>query len=1409
MRKRWKFSRSNGEELFLRDIFEKIGESVNRFKGVVDVAVQYDPAHAALPWAAARFLLTMSMSDVEMYASMMSGVEKVARLIARYASVESSNLRGRSQLKTELKNTLIGFYGKILGYLGRARQYYGQRTRERLVRSLFQTDKLEIEEEMEKILGDEKDVHNLIMRVEAENQKYRAIGIMSVLQDVKHDLKAPEVAIVERRSRLQQWLGATYTDESYSNARGLRHENTCNWVFELPQFISWVSPGRIQAKIFWIHGPPGFGKTVLCATIITRLVAEPSNLVAFFFCVSEDEAKREPNAIIRSWIGQLVQQNVRAVELAENLYRSTNMRTPTVSELWLIFRSICRDLENIFLVIDGFDECTHINKASKFHTSDGRSNFINELVKEVSGTNVHVLLVSRDISDIRKQRNDHNWSPESLKWYEYGIGQKDTVKDVQLVSFSMVNSKLASKREKLREELANDAAKRADGMFLWLQLLREQLKPFKNASQLRLIVSDMPEGVDQQYEKDLNRLMSLKDEERERGVAILRWVLFVVRPLTVRELTEALLLRADDTARTYPLDDLPDSWDDNSVDEQFVSDSILAPCGSLIELRSREPSTKLAAMTVHFVHFSVKEYLLQQNELGESRMQQICFPDSISEHILLARLCLQYLCYDIFGEEPRKDKLIEGSETRKRKLERQINIYPFLKYAARYWSEHASHSSAMTADMMLYAKRLFDPATANWKMWRDVFVFELDPEFDSQYQNSETQYSEDSSGADDNEREGLDEDISSPYHSELGSEMKKFSDQVESLVDTHSPSADPLYYACSLGMVDLVEALLQQGSGCNVLGGRYSSPLIVAIVRNRESTVELLLKHGADINQKGGPLGRSPVLWAAETRSETMFKMLVNAGAEIHCSDNEGNTCLHLASLYGASGIVSILLGKKVDINEVKNNGQSALHQAVYGMQIETVLRLIDAGICLNTKNNDGFTPLHIAVAEGSREIVVLLIDRGADIEARSEQGERPIHLAAALESDSILRFLVSQNVQIDAADDYGWTALHTAVWSGAESAVTLLLNHGADIDRSTNLGFAALHMAAERGRQEILTLLLNNGANFETENVNGSTPLVSALSENSISCAKTLLDCGAEVLTESSDGSTPLDLAIQEGLDDTVQLLLLENGSLCVRADLELTADAQNLTRKAQKLAFLDDENSLKDLIESMNTGLFHLVLDNAFHAAVFGGSERIVKYLLERGARVNSKGANGRTPLHLAASRGFLDLTKFLFERGASAQAKDSTGSGPLAVACTRGLRSLEVVNYLSRHCTLAEDDDAGVTSMNKSDMSTFAGKWEGSYKYEKWFKGKEETTSIHMEFDAETPGVFSCKTEDYVGTFQVLGRLHHNNSIWFAKLYERFGWIYSGRVDPIERTMVGHWGRNTSFWHGTFELKHQERA
>jgi len=52
----WKF-RFQDKEIILRDVAEKTVFWLNKFKDFGDIAVGFDPVHAALPWAGVRFLL--------------------------------------------------------------------------------------------------------------------------------------------------------------------------------------------------------------------------------------------------------------------------------------------------------------------------------------------------------------------------------------------------------------------------------------------------------------------------------------------------------------------------------------------------------------------------------------------------------------------------------------------------------------------------------------------------------------------------------------------------------------------------------------------------------------------------------------------------------------------------------------------------------------------------------------------------------------------------------------------------------------------------------------------------------------------------------------------------------------------------------------------------------------------------------------------------------------------------------------------------------------------------------------------------------------------------------------------------------------------------------------------------------
>ena len=57
MQKRWKYKKANGDVIIVRDVCEKIISWMQKFKDAGDIAVQFDPMHASLPWAGVRFLL--------------------------------------------------------------------------------------------------------------------------------------------------------------------------------------------------------------------------------------------------------------------------------------------------------------------------------------------------------------------------------------------------------------------------------------------------------------------------------------------------------------------------------------------------------------------------------------------------------------------------------------------------------------------------------------------------------------------------------------------------------------------------------------------------------------------------------------------------------------------------------------------------------------------------------------------------------------------------------------------------------------------------------------------------------------------------------------------------------------------------------------------------------------------------------------------------------------------------------------------------------------------------------------------------------------------------------------------------------------------------------------------------------
>lgn len=208
IRKRWKYTRSNGQKVVLWDVLDKIMKWVNKFKSVGDIAVQYDPGHAALPWAAIRLILQASVSHVETFGHMLEGVELSSRIIAIYAEVERACLKGVSILKTQLADALVKMYAAVLAFLSRARQYFAQSSGKRLLKGAFQSHQTSVSPSVERISNAEKDVLKLVGLVQSEGS-FRKFNI--------HNLDASQTPQFE-------WLTISRSEESFGDdeTRGAR-----------------------------------------------------------------------------------------------------------------------------------------------------------------------------------------------------------------------------------------------------------------------------------------------------------------------------------------------------------------------------------------------------------------------------------------------------------------------------------------------------------------------------------------------------------------------------------------------------------------------------------------------------------------------------------------------------------------------------------------------------------------------------------------------------------------------------------------------------------------------------------------------------------------------------------------------------------------------------------------------------------------------------------------------------------------------------------------------------------------------------------------------------------------------------------------------------------------------------------
>ncbi len=433
-------------------------------------------------------------------------------------------------------------------------------------------------------------------------------------------------------------------------------------------------------------------------------------------------------------------------------------------------------------------------------------------------------------------------------------------------------------------------------------------------------------------------------------------------------------------------------------------------------------------------------------------------------------------------------------------------------------------------------------------------------------------------------------------------------------VDANVPGQDgtpALHWAVRVDDVATSKLLLGAGAQAT-LANRYGlTPLSIAAANGSAAMIGVLLDAGADANAPD-PAGDTPLMNVARVGRADAVTLLLDRGATIDAADaTYQQTALMVAVRENHPDIVKLLIARGASVNARTRVGRAPqwiLPNSVPGFGHG--IGIVRGGLPPRGSRAPipgGMTPLLYAARDGRMEIVRMLLEAGADINQRDANEITPLIIAITNNHPDVARALIDRGADIKAVDWYGRTAL----WAAVET-------RNMDVDNATFVN------SIDRAPfLDLIQVLLERGAdpNVRTKEVppirreflritgslswvdfTGQTPFVTASLAGDLTVMKLLLKHNADPNIPTFTGTTALMAAagvnwVVDQTYDEGQPALLDAVKLCVELGMDVNAvNAMGLT---------------------------------ALHGAANRGSDDIIRYLVQQGAKIDAKDAEGRTPL------------------------------------------------------------------------------------------------------------------------------------------------------------------------------------
>jgi ankyrin repeat protein len=431
-----------------------------------------------------------------------------------------------------------------------------------------------------------------------------------------------------------------------------------------------------------------------------------------------------------------------------------------------------------------------------------------------------------------------------------------------------------------------------------------------------------------------------------------------------------------------------------------------------------------------------------------------------------------------------------------------------------------------------------------------------------------------------------------------------------------------LHYAVYNGDSVLVERLLAAGADPNAANDYGSTPLGEAAVVGSTSIVKALLDAGADVNAAGKD-AETPLMVMARGSNVEAAKLLIQRGADVNAKEAwRDQTAVIYAAAESQPAMVKLLVDSGADPNARSRSNQ-------WDRQVSGERRRL-------YRPFGGLTALLYAAREGCLECARALVEGGADIDLPGSRGVTPLIMALDNMHFDTAAYLVNAGATLDMWDWWGRTPLYTAVDLST-------VPHGGRPDRAS---------LDETTGVDLVRMILDKGANPNVQ-LKLTPPYREKVDDRGCDSMLTL-------------GATPL-LRAAKTFDTASMTLLIAHGA---RLDLPNSAGVLPIHAAA-------GYGSLECDIRGYGPGIPHYVT-----ADVEQKSIEALTVLIDAGADVNAvttpqpsaasaqrRGRGpGQTPLFGAAFWGWNDVVKFLADKGAKLDLADAEGRTAVDAAMGR---------------------------------------------------------------------------------------------------------------------------------------------